>query len=498
MSAQPRTRLNLLITAVLGLVIVVLFNYISSRHYKRWDWTSHSLFTLSDRSQQALKELDQDVDIYVFLGRDEQDFADVETLLEEYKAVTDRISVEWVDPDRDRTRYQVLADKFGIDSWLAGDVTLSQVPVVVTSGERKWKVERHQLIVEDFETFEDADGHKLDLQSERALTGAILEVTTGEPNKVCVAAGHGEWEIGAYGERSFDPVARELEWEKIKAEAFDIRTEDVPSDCDALFVISPQRPFSKDEVAVVDRYLASGGNLLLTFDPVLKKEALTATGFEGSLEARGIVVGVDLVIENDTAQQLPGNPGDLFLVTNMGTHRLVDTIRKRGGGILFAVARSIDVTDGSDTEVLFRTSPAAVAETDIARALDPNAAGEPTPPSAVPLAVAWEYVPPLGDDLKPVKAEGPTPGRLLVVGDSDWMSSELLENPQLSNIDFLSSSVGWLTQREALINIAPRKTNARAVIMSDSDLQNLLFRVVVLLPLAAFIAGFGVWWSRRS
>jgi len=148
--------------------------------------------------------------------------------------------------------------------------------------------------------------------------------------------------------------------------------------------------------------------------------------------------------------------------------------------------------------VLFRTSPKGVAETDIARAIDPDAKGEPTPPSAVPLAVAWEYVPPLGDDLKPVKTEGPAPGRLLVLGDSDWMSPELLDNPQLSNIDFLSSTAGWLTQREALINIAPRKTNARAVIMSDADLQNLLFRVVVLLPLAAFIAGFGVWWSRRS
>ncbi|MBT8470389.1 MAG: GldG family protein [Deltaproteobacteria bacterium] len=498
MSAQPRARLNLLLTAVLGLVVVVLVNYISSRHYKRWDWTSHGLFTLSDRSQQALRELDQDVDIYVFLGRDEQDFADVETLLEEYKAVTDRIRFEWVDPDRDRARYQVLADKFGIDSWLAGDVTLSQVPVVVTSGERKWKVERHQLIVEDFETFEDADGHKLDLQSERALTGAILEVTTGDPNKVCVAMGHGEWEVGAYGERSFDPVARELEWEKIEVEPFEIRTADVPETCDALFVISPQRPFSKEEVGIVERYLNSGGNLLLTFDPVLKKEKLTGTGFEGALEARGIIVGVDLVIENDTAQQLPGNPGDLFLVTNVGTHRLVDTIRKRGGGILLAVARSVDVADGSDTEVLFRTSPAAVAETDLRLALDPDAKGKPTPPDAVPLAVAWEYVPPLGDDLQPVKADGPTPGRLLVMGDSDWMSSELLENPQLSNIDLLSSAVGWLTQREALINIAPRKTNARAVIMSDADLQNLLFRVVVLLPLAALIAGFGVWWSRRS
>ena len=497
MSAQPRTRLNLVLTAALGLVIVVLLNYISSRHYKRWDWTTHGLFTLSERSKDVLSELGEDVQIYVFLGRDEQDFADVETLLEEYVAVTDRIAVEWIDPDRDRARYQVLADRFGIDSWLAGDITLSQVPVVVTSGDRKWKVERHQLIVEDFESFEDADGHKLDLQSERALTGAILEVTTGTPTKICLASGHGEWEIGAYGDRSFDAVVRELEWEKIEVEPFEIRRDPVPESCDALFVVSPQRLYSDEEVAIVDAFLASGGNVLLAFDPVLDDQALSPTGFEASLEARGILVGNDLVIENDPAQQLPGNPGDLFLVTNLGTHRIVDTIRKRGGGFLLVVARSIDVADGSDTEVLFRTSPNAVAESDLRRALEPDA-DNPTKPASVPLAVAWEYVPPLGEDLRPVDTEGPEPGRLLVMGDSDWMASELLEKPTLSNIDLLSATAGWLTQREALINIAPRKTNAQAVVMSDADLQNLLFRVVVLLPLAAFIAGFGVWWSRRT
>jgi len=498
MSAQPRGRLNLVLTAVLGLVVVVLVNYISSRHYARWDWTSHGLFTLSERSQQALRELEQEVQIYVFLGRDEQDFADIETLLEEYRAVAKKISVEWIDPDRDRARYQVLADKFGIDSWLAGDVTLSQVPVVVTSGERKWKVERHQLIVEDFDSFEDADGHKLDLQSERALTGAILEVTQGKPTKICVTKGHGEWELGAYGERSLDAVARELEWEKISIEPVEIHTAEVPESCNALFVISPQRPFSAEEVAIVDRYLLSGGNVLLALDPVLKKEALTPTGFEAALGQRGIIVGRDLVIENDTSKQLPGNPGDLFIVTDLGTHRLIDTIRKRGGGILMAVARSVDRADGGDAEVLFRTSPAALAETDLTRALNPDAKGKGTSPRAVPLGVAWEYAPPLGDNLRPAPSEGPTPGRLVVIGDSDWLSPELLDNPQLSNIDLLSSTAGWLTQREALINIAPRKTNAQAVIMSDADLQNLLFRVVVLLPLAAFIAGFGVWWSRRS
>ena len=202
--------------------------------------------------------------------------------------------------------------------------------------------------------------------------------------------------------------------------------------------------------------------------------------------------------KNDQAQQLPGNPGDLFFVTRFGMHRIVETIGKRGGAVLVAVARSVDVADGSDTEVLMQTSPDAVAESDLKRVLQPGSKKQASPTGPVPLAVAWEYVPPLGDDLKPVEPEGPTPGRLVVIGDSDWMSGELLDNPQLANIDLLSSTAGWLTQREAMINIAPRKTNAQAVIMSDADLQNLLFRVVVLLPLAALIGGFGVWWSRRS
>jgi len=496
---QSRTRFNLGATAILALVVVGLLNYVSSQHYKRWDWTTEKLFTLSDRSQQVLEELDQNVQIYVFLARGEEDFADIETLLEEYKAVTPRLEIEWIDPDRDRARYQVLADKFGIDSWLTGEATLSQVPVVVTNGDRKWKIERHELIVEDFDSFEDADGHKLDLQSERALTGAILEVTTGKPTKICLSQGHGEWELGAFGDRSFDAVARELEWEKIEIEPFELRSqEDVPASCDALFVVSPQRLYSSEEVATVDRFLASGGNVLLAFDPVLQKEKLEPTGFEESLGRRGIVVRNDLVIENDENRQLPGNPGDLFFSTDLGTHRLTNTIAKRGGGILLAVARSVDAAEGSDAEVIMRTSPNAMAESDLERVLDTDPKESGIAPRVVPLAVAWEYAPPLGDDLKAVKSEGPEPGRLLVVGDSDWMSGELLDNPQLSNIDLLSSTAGWLTRREALINIAPRKTNARAVIMSDADLENLLFRVVFLLPLAALIAGFGVWWSRRS
>ncbi|MGB5810173.1 MAG: hypothetical protein WBG86_06560, partial [Polyangiales bacterium] len=258
-----------------------------------------------------------------------------------------------------------------------------------------------------------------------------------------------------------------------------------------------QRLFAPEEVAVVDRFLDSGGNVLLAFDPTLKKEALQPTGFEDSLAKRGILLGNDLVIENDQNRQLPGNLGDLFITIDLGTHRLTDTIRKRGGGVLVAVARSVAAAPKTDAEVIMQTSPSAIAEYDLTEAFDDGGDAN-IEARVVPLAVAWEYVPPLGDDLKPAPSEGPEPGRLMVIGDSDWMSAELLDNPQLSNIDLLSSTAGWLTKREAMINIAPRKAKARSVIMSDADLADLFFRVVVLLPLAALIAGFGVWWTRRT
>ena len=58
MNAQTRTKLNLVATALLGLVVLVEVNYIGSRHYTRSDWTARGLFTLSDRSREALEGLD--------------------------------------------------------------------------------------------------------------------------------------------------------------------------------------------------------------------------------------------------------------------------------------------------------------------------------------------------------------------------------------------------------------------------------------------------------
>ena len=88
--------------------------------------------------------------------------------------------------------------------------------------------------------------------------------------------------------------------------------------------------------------------------------------------------------------------------------------------------------------------------------------------------------------------------RLVIVGDSDWLRPDLIGQAQFANVDFLEATVGWLAERTELIAVPARKANVQAVVMTRADLDAVLFRVLVLLPLSVLLLGGAVWWSRRT
>ena len=98
----------------------------------------------------------------------------------------------------------------------------------------------------------------------------------------------------------------------------------------------------------------------------------------------------------------------------------------------------------------------------------------------------------------PDEVEEKTGGRLIVIGDSDFLSGQLLETPELANFHLASAWTGWLTEREALIEIPPKKIKSAGTVFTQDDLFALFFRVVVLLPGAALLLGIAVWLNRRA
>jgi hypothetical protein len=184
-----------------------------------------------------------------------------------------------------------------------------------------------------------------------------------------------------------------------------------------------------------------------------------------------------------------------FAITEFCDHETTRPLQGRAH-VVVALARSLSLVQQSDrVEPLLRTSDQAFGATDIARVMAGDA--EPTRgPGDIsgPLDVALAVRTTGG----PEDAQDKPGGRLIVAGDSDLLTPALLEAPELANFHLASAWTGWLTERKALIEIPPKKMKGGNAMFTQGDLAGVFFRVVVLLPGAALLFGFMVWFSRRG
>ena len=89
---------------VLALALVGMINWIGYRHYARADWTSSKLYTLSEKSRNVVKGIATDVRVVVLMTPSSPLFSETKELLDRYKALSSKVQVEYIDPERDPLR----------------------------------------------------------------------------------------------------------------------------------------------------------------------------------------------------------------------------------------------------------------------------------------------------------------------------------------------------------------------------------------------------------
>lgn len=486
-----------LVGTALVAVLVVLVNYIAARRYERWDLTREGLFTLSERTVSMLAQLDRPVDLYVFMASGEPTFLELRELIARYRTATDKLSVQYVDPDREPAKFKLIAEKYGVRAGLQENgQTEAELALLAVSGDRRWSVTRDDLIDLDYGSpGSEQKGPQVDVKTEQALSGAIVQVTSGRATKVCATEGHGEWSLSEAPERSLAAVREVLKRENVVLEAVTTRGKsELPKSCDALFVLGPTKAFSAEEGELLERYLKEGGNVLLALDPVIAGERVEITGLEPFAARHGVKIEPAVVVERDRERLLTPSPVEALVVTTFGPHATVRALAGLRAPIVMQLARPIGTTD-KQVESLLAASEQAYGETALGQltAGDDLSPGEGDVLGPVQLGVGATTRP--EKDASGKKSLG---GRLLVLGDSDWLAADLLHQPQIANVDLLSSITGYLTEREALISIAPRKVDAQAMLITEEGLMGVFWRVVVLMPLAILVLGVGVWWQRRQ
>ncbi|MCK5528920.1 MAG: hypothetical protein KAI74_04500, partial [Kiritimatiellae bacterium] len=109
----------------------------------------------------------------------------------------------------------------------------------------------------------------------------------------------------------------------------------------------------------------------------------------------------------------------------------------------------------------------------------------------VAVAVAVERGSVSGIDLKI------TPTRLVVFGDSYFISNGALANGIGGNIDIFMNSLNWLLERSSMLNIGPKVPGELRLEMSSTQLRNSYILVAIALPGIIALFGVVIVWIRR-
>ena len=451
---QARHGGNAAVLLVAFLGILILLNYVVYQNAQDWnlrkDLTEDQEHTLAPETLDVLAAVPAGVHAEAYFTAGNGNMERARTLLEDYEFFADgTFSFEFVDPNQDPLR----ATAAGITS--DGTIVLSMGTAT-------------ELIT---------------VASETQLTGGIIKLMNPNQSKFYFVTGHGERDTEEFGDVGISQAKTELLAKNYEVDTINLLSvTEIPEDATALVVAGPILPYTSDEVGIIQNFVESGGSLIVMLEPVPftefgeEEEPLTAY-LEQTWD---LTIGDDLIVDLTSGQPVIaiGNP------PNYAAHPVTDGL----GGIatVFPTARSVDPSRGGIGTAIVSTALEAWAEQEFDSLTDNSAnAGEGELIGPVPIVVAFD---------EPVFG-----GRIVVVGDADYMSNVLYG--EFGNGQLFVGLADWIADNEALISLTQRDATPRILLPPQGYVTGLLLLVFVFaIPGACIAAGIivGVLRRRRS
>ena len=434
------------------LAVIVVVNVLADRYNKSYDSTTNKRYSLSEQTAKIVKGLKQDATITYFERTTR--FNEGKDLLSEYKNLSPKVKVDYVDPDKNPQR----ARESGIRNYGTA---------VVQIGDRK----------------EEAKS-----MTEEGITGAFIRDLKSSTRTICFTTGSGEHGINDSDREGFSRFKDSLSSDNYATQEVNLlQKAEVPSDCTVLVVGGPTRNYEQPEVDAIKKYVEGGGRAFFMLSPPLKVGRFAIADNDALatlLQSWGVTLDKDLILDLNPIGQMVGLGPEVALVSSYSSQPIVSEIKRTATG--FPLSRPIEIksTDKSNVEKLFDTSSTSVATANLSSArVDVNDPKNKKGP--LTLAAAGTYN----------TGKENSQGRFVVVGSGDWADNQYINFN--GNSDLALNAVNWLSSDEDLISIRPKPPEDRRVNMTQRQFNAVLATVQFVLPLVVVVAGVGVWWKRR-
>jgi len=478
--SQDRNRLLLHTAAQLAAIFLIflMVNYLSCRHYARWDGTQNELFTLSTVTTNFLDSLSTEVDVVVAFVASSPVYDDVRNLVEEYQRRADKhVNVEFLDPARHPNRAEELREKYGL--------SLERSSIVVAHGDR------FNIITESDVAQYGPNGRIVThFMGEIALTASMVNVVEERPRQIYLVTGY---QKADFLRQIFNDLRQMGVRYNSKVDFLDLANgEPVPADADAIVIAAPQVDPSPDEMKVLlDYWRRPRGAIFMSLDPDAETPSLDALVRQNGVSPRddrlvfaSQVLGEALRKEYAVPVTIrPGSPitqelGGLGMVLSGRSQSLElfeesELVRSENihlTPLLVADNRFWGETDYESTEPRRDRLEDNHSPLYLGAMIERGAAGDPN------LRVETQRM---------VVVSNPT---ILVGG----------EERRKTQTDFVMASLNWLLDRTELIGVSAKEPTRYAVTMDADEGPTIEFLVVWFLPLVVGLFGLSVWYLRRS
>ncbi len=254
------------VIAALVLAIVLLLNLLMSvlpTNLTMFDITSQNLYTLTDTTKDLVKNLKTDISVTVICETGEEDTLLRDTL-SRYDELSDRLSVNYVDPMLDPTVVSRLTDG-EYDSLLTSENATDNNSLILRS-EKRYCIIRHddlgyiEYSPDDLYaammTGEEPEGTTY-YNAENQITAGIDFVAADHIPVYYVLTGHAESELP-------QNLQNEISLSNIQLKSLDLITKgEIPTDAQGLVICNPSRDYTTTELATIRAFLQAGGDMML-------------------------------------------------------------------------------------------------------------------------------------------------------------------------------------------------------------------------------------------
>ena len=452
---------------VAAVAVTVVLNMVVGQLPGSWtslDLTGSKLYSLTDQTKEYLKNMEQDVTIYVLVNEDNEDTVLGQTL-DRYEELSEHIHVQYVDPiqnPRFHTQYT------------SGNISANSL--IVVSDKRSKVIDAGDIYVTSY----DYDGYNYSssvtgYDGEGQITSALDYVLSDDIPVVYMTEGHGEQSLSATFKGGLDK-------ENVEYETFNLMDyESVPDKAACLVINAPASDLSEDDRDKVTAYLDRGGKVIL----ILGYREVPTPNLDALLAYMDLRIADGLVVEEDQNNYyqipfyiLPTVAAGSYTTGIYGNYYVFAPYSQ---GILVPEAQE----DGNIRYTDFlKTSSSAYAMRDFENATEySRQEGDAQGPFS------------LGVEAVKTLEQGEA---TMVVYSSDQMftdSASLMVGG--ANQMLFTNTVSRFVDHETSVSVPAKNYEVSTLLLSQKDALLLGLVTVILLPFGSLVAGFVIWFGRR-